>query len=624
MDVKSRWTAVALLCFCLPLAAQEPCQIFFPEQRVIGVREPAQYAKYPLPALPTPRTVANTPKQEPWYLTLDDAIRLALENARVVRVLAGVTAAPSGSTIYDPAIVNTSIDQQQAQFDPTLSNRSIFSVTESPSATLNPFFPQTSLILGSRVDEFRNEFGLSQRNPYGGQFSLNWVESIDRFNAPTGPFALNPQRNRFLELGYTQPLLQGASYEANVAPIVIARLNTERSFFQFKDNVQELVRSVIEGYWNLVQARTDVWARRIQVQSSEEQYQREKARLEQGRLANLGDVSQARVTYSRFRSNLISAENAVLNREIALRNLLGLPPDDGRQIIPTSSPIDQRRERDFNSLVQLAEERRPDIIELKIILEADEQRLIQARDQALPKLDAFANYRWNGLEGEMPNGDSISSRGGQFTSWNMGVNFSVPLGLRRERAVVREQELIIARDRANLEQGLHFAIHDVALTLRDLDVAYQQYLLLKETREAAYENLKLQLEEYRARRVIYLNVLQALTDWGDAVTAEAAALLGYNVALATLERKTGTVLETHGVVFYEERFGAAGPLGCKHPCFYPQALKPAGAPNLYPGRNEPAENYFDLRNPVQRAPGTPPPPAVPPMQRPTPPVTPPR
>ena len=35
---------------------------------------------------------------------------------------------------------------------------------------------------------------------------------------------------------------------------------------RYQDSVQEMVRGVIEAYWNLVQARVDVWARMIQVQ----------------------------------------------------------------------------------------------------------------------------------------------------------------------------------------------------------------------------------------------------------------------------------------------------------------------------------------------------------------------
>ena len=82
---------------------------------------------------------------------------------------------------------------------------------------------------------------------------------------------------------------------------------------------------------------------------------------------------------------------------------------------------------------------------------------------------------------------------------------------------------------------------------------------------------------------IFLNVLQAINDWGSAITSEARALTDYNVLLATLERQTGTILETHGLVFVEERFQAVGPLCHTHEMRdYPRDLKPTGEPTQYP------------------------------------------
>src|SRR5262249_30223177 len=158
---------------------------------------------------------------------------------------------------------------------------------------------------------------------------------------------------------------------------------------------------------------------------------------------------------------------------------------DGRLFVPTSAPTSQRAKVDWDALLKLIEQRRPDVVELKLILEADQQRMIVAQNQALPKLDAVALYRWNGLSGEMPSGKHVSSGFGEFTDYTVGINFSVPLGLRDGRAKVRQQSLLIVRDKANLEQGLHAAAHSIALTVRDLDNFYEQYLAFKETREAA-------------------------------------------------------------------------------------------------------------------------------------------
>jgi hypothetical protein len=107
-------------------------------------------------------------------------------------------------------------------------------------------------------------------------------------------------------------------------------------------------------------------------------------------------------------------------------------------------------------------------------------------------------------------------------------------------------------------------------------------------RDAARINVDRQFADFLAGRpTIYLNVLQAITDWGNAVSSENQALVLYNTELANLERETGTILESHGVRFWEERYRSVGPLG-RHftsPC-YPSAMSPgpnADRPSVAPG-----------------------------------------
>lgn len=597
---------IGIACAVTVSAREGP--IIFPEQRTIQFRDPACLPHVNIELSPMPRTVTHPQPTTPtWPLSLNDAIRIALENAQVIRILTGITATSSLQTIYDTAITNTTIDQEQARFDPILRQRTDFNRTELPGILADPIDLLRPRLIANRTDDARIETGINKTNVHGGIWDFSWIENPVRFSPGTG-ILLNPQNRGALALSYTQPLLQGGGSRVNQAPIVIARVNTERSYFQYKDSVQELVRGTIEAYWNLVFARTEVWARRIQLQQAQEAYEREQAR-KGAAMANLRDLSQSKVTYHQFRASLIAAEANVLNREAALRNILGMPPSDDRVIIPVSEPTNRLIPNNWNELTRLAEERRPDIIELKLILEADQIRLAVARNQALPRLDAVGLYRWNGLSGETTTmGEHVSSRPGQFTDWTLGLNFSVPLGLRQGRAGVRQQELIIARDRANLQQGVHAAVHEVALSVRELDNAYEQYLAYQATRTAAYENLTVQNAYFNVGQTFYLTVLQALNDWGSSVITEAQALINYNIALANLERRTGTILESHGLVFFEERNRAAGPFGVfGHGRCYPWAVPPAGETDRYPANpsGRAAENYFDLRNPAVReiAPG---------------------
>src|SRR5262249_42798311 len=113
---------------------------------------------------------------------------------------------------------------------------------------------------------------------------------------------------------------------------------------------------------------------------------------------------------------------------------------------------------------------------------------------------------------------------------------------------------------------------------------------------------------YETGKGIYLNLLQAVTDWGNAVSAEAQSLTLYNTELANLEKQTGTILETHGVHFFEERFGSIGPLGrlCK-PRDYPQAVAPGPNTERYPADTQPSEHSFDLKTPLLKSEELPPP-----------------
>ncbi|MBX3421353.1 MAG: TolC family protein [Pirellulaceae bacterium] len=586
---------LAAICLLSTVSAQEPWSCILPEQRCLELRSPTQLCRASIaPSLP-PATVADPQwDAQPMYLSLSDVINLSLQNMDVVRILTGVAANTTGRTVYDTAITNAGIDAARGRFDPTLFANNGWSRNNTPSAIPDPGDPTESLIVGNRFDRHSLNMGLSKRTVTGGIIDFGLLGTGTRLPGVVAP--LNPQINSSPAVQWTQPLLQGAGMAANQAPIVIARIDTERSYFQFKDAVQTHVQSVIQGYWQLVQARTELWARQQQVRQLEFAVKRAEDRVEVGD-ARLGELSQARVAYENFRAILLVAEANILAREAALRNVLGLEPYSGQRIIPTSPLVDEQLQIDWDQLMRLAEIQRPDIIELKLVLEADQQRLLLRNNEALPRLDALALYRWNGLEGTMPNGDTIAGSG--FDDWTLGVNFSVPIGLRSSRALLRQQELLIQRDQANLRQGLHQASHNLAINVRNLDLFYAQYRRYQEVRQAAQANLDQQLEIGNALEQ-FIVLLQAIVDWGNAVSNEALALVQFNSELAALERETGTILQSHGITFIEERFGSIGPLGrLALPVAYPRSVTPVGPVDRYPSGDQPSEQQFDLRNPLE-------------------------
>jgi outer membrane protein TolC len=486
-----------------------------------------------------------------------------------------------------------------------------------PIDPLDPLGPQQTVIGTTKTQNYNVTTGVAQRNLLGGTSQLQFGNDASRFSP--GVFPLNPQNRYATELSYTQPLLRGAGVLANRVPIVLARIDTERSFFQLRDSLQELIRSVIEAYWQVVFARTDVWAREIQVQQAEEAFARAEARF-RASMADITETSQARAALAQFRANLISSRANLLAREAALAGILGLPTAEPLALQPTTPPTSEQVPFDWNQVTEVAQIRRPDLIELKLILEADQQRLILARNQMQPSLDLVGLYRWNGLEGTTPEQNTLSTNGDQATDWTVGVNFSVPLFLRAERASVRSAELLLTRDRATLEQGVQTARQILANNFRNLDQFYAQYEAYTEAREAAKDNLERQFAAYQVGvEVIFLNVLQAISDWGNSVSLQAQALTQYNIELANLERETGTILETHAVFMFEDRYCSLGPLWIDHKRgrLYPRAIQPGENADRYAPGDGPSEQFFDLNDYPRRLPPTdeplpyPPPEALP-------------
>lgn len=525
-------------------------------------------------------------------LPLDEAVRITLNHAEVIRILNGVSAANSGQNIYETAIATTAIDNAVARFDPVFQANSAWRKTETAGIQFDPLNPLNALPDGSQSGGNDFTLQLQRQNRLGGtatmQFQNRW--QYNNFGA------LSRDNRPGLELEYTQPLLAGAGRAFNEAPIVIAQLSVDQSFFSFKGQVQQLVQGVISAYWSLVAARTELWAREKQVEQAKVAFDREEAQFRVG-LVDIGDVSQPRLALANFKANLVLAQANVIQREAALRNLLGLPPEDGQRLVPSTPPTRDRLEFQWVELVETAQRLRPDLIQLHLILMADQQRLLQADNLARPALNAQAIQSWNGLRGRALNGNTVSSQLNDNPNWTLGVTFEVPLGLRDSRATLRNRQLIITRDRANISQGLHQTEHDLATNVRSLDQLYAQYEAFKETRAAARQNLEVQFEEEKAGRVIFLNVLQAITNWGDAVSSEANALTQYNSSLASLEEATGTILDTHGVVFSEERYASIGPGGRKfEDACYPKSLSPQENRARYENGSQPSEEAFDLED----------------------------
>ncbi|WZO97928.1 TolC family protein [Isosphaeraceae bacterium EP7] len=560
----------------------------------------------PLPKVAKPRTTNDPEAEELWPMSLEEAIRIGLDNSEVIRVIslgaqgipvsgfeptplnngagAGVASSLGAGqlqTVYDPAIQETQIAQALSTFDAQLSTNLFYGKSFTP---LNNGIAAGTISAGARYPIlFQQDTGqlqstLQKRTATGSvlqiQHNINFAYTNSPINVYPSAYTTNTQ------LQITQPLLGGTAQnpsglEANRAPIVIARLNADAAVWRFKAEVMAHVRSIEQQYWALSQQHVQLWSREAAVTLGEEILRREQAELEVGR-GTIANVAEARQQLEQFRLNLVTATSDVITTERQLRNILGLPPADNRRIIPVTPPNEARVEPDWESSLAQMISFQPDIVTQQLVVRLSELQLLLARNQLLPVLNLNALYQFNGLgqslsksEGVMtgsslkaidPRISALQRAAGlpaqpgnynNFETWQVGLTFQMPLGFRGPLANTRSAQYSLLRQRAYLQQIVHQTTHSLARFFLEVDANYKQFRTARNVREAAAERLDAQRAFYEEGRILIDRYLDAVSQYANAVATEAQYKTSYNTSIVALEEAKGTLLAYNNIAVAE-------------------------------------------------------------------------
>jgi len=553
---------VIFACGCLPATrvpiarVEDPVVVPGLHQSDENQTEP-KLVELRVPELEPPRTPSRPEAPHLEQLTLEDAVRHALLNSTVVRATLGVRPGSTGSTRYDQAIAETNVQTAEAVFDPQFFVNMFWTRTDEPTGvTFGPGIP-----VPNERDQATFTSSLTKRLVTGGTVNVQYITSYLFF--PRGAFfgGLNPQYRTSVEFSLTQPLLRNGGVDFNRAPIIVARLQSDQSYWQWKQNLLALVRSVETAYWNLYAAHVALRAIERVIPLAAEVVRVEEARLETGQ-AIPADVAQAETTLAQLRQQRERALATVLQREAELRNLLGLPPNDDRRIVPADRPPQAPVELDWQAAVAAAVEHRPDIARQRLAVRIAELQMTIAQNALEPQLDLRALWRINGLGQKLDDAIDLLTDN-DFHDWELGFTFSFPVGFREASARWRQARLGYSRQVALLNESVHQAVHEVADLVREAETLYAEYLAARSRQEAAarwvdgararFENPVAQVPGQQSAYLIALQVyLQALQSWANA-TSEAARLLAqYHITLARLEEAKGTLLELYNIRTAEE------------------------------------------------------------------------
>ncbi len=569
---------------------------------VPNVFGPYTSLRIPAPNLTNSPRVDQLVKEGKLYLSVQDAIELALENnldinvARynpqladtdilrtkaggVARGLAGTGTAsalgitPTGS--FDPIVTaNLSWDRRTIPFNNIVT-------TGIPSVTA-----QTS----------QGNFVYSQAFKTGTSLSLTWN---NQRQSSTSRFLLfNPALGSTVQYSFTQHLLNGFGIGHNTRFIRIAKNNRHISDSLLKQQIITTLSSVLNQYWDLVTFREQVKVAEHALQLAEKLYQDNKRQVEIGTLAPI-EVVRAESEVARTRQDLIVAQTALQQQQTLLKNSLSKTIMDATlaevEIVPTDAPAIPRTPEviPYQDAVQQAWKMRPEIEQSLTDLKNRDLTLRGTRNALLPSLDLVGVYGGQGLSGDSlltsftpttfasgnpvvdANGNPIPgnfvpvvtagtttvlsqiNRGlsqawtqafhGNFPQYTVALSLSIPI---RNRSAQADNARAVIEER-QAEIRLQQLRNQVAVEVRNAQIAQEQNRARVEAaqkaRILAEQTLDAEQKRYALGASTIFLVIQAQRDLSTAQGVELRATSDFMKSRVELDRALGRTLDAYHV-----------------------------------------------------------------------------
>jgi len=381
------------------------------------------------------------------YLSIDDAVALALENnldidiarynlniadtdylraksgANILGVNAGIvqntpgggvgglggtvgsgtggtTVAPSGVGTGTNGLVSSTlgIGSTITSFDPVVTSTLQFDKDDTESTTVESPVP----VVGQNT--YTANFAYTQGFQWGTALSVGFNNSHIATNS--SETLLTPEVSSNFQFRITQNLLQGFGSLPNLRFIRIAKNNREISDVAFRLQIITTVDQIEDMYWDLVYAYENV-----RVQQEALAYA-QKALTDTKQQAKVGtappiQVASAQSTVSTDEQNLILAQNNLELEKLLVKNALSRSIEDPTlaeaDVIPTSTMQVPQEEAvvPTQDLINEALAHRAELAESRIDLNSRDLSSKAVRNAMLPTLDAFAYYGGSGVGGNL-------------------------------------------------------------------------------------------------------------------------------------------------------------------------------------------------------------------------------
>lgn len=286
-----------------------------------------------------------------------------------------------------------------ASYDPTITGTVGAEHQTTPLASLTIYGTPSLQLNTGQVN-----VGYLQAFPTGTSISVQFNNNRQTNNSPF--FNLSPVLSSIYRVSFQQQLLAGFGFGPNLRYLRIANNNRKISDIAFKDQVITTVTQIENIYWDLVNAYEQAQVSEQSLAFAQQSFDTAKKQLQLESIPEM-DVMRAEAEVSRRDQDLTVARTTLQLQELLVKNALTKRLDDpvleAMPVIPTdhleskAEPISQA----VQDLIARALHDRPELAESDVDLVNRQISNKAARNALLPSLSLVGFYGGSGLGGPL-------------------------------------------------------------------------------------------------------------------------------------------------------------------------------------------------------------------------------
>jgi outer membrane protein len=488
------------------------------------------------------------------HLRLQDAVLLALENNTNIRIDETQVEAQKFSLLgaykpFDP-LIQSSANISRLSYS---GYTQLQGVGDNNSAALNT--------LSQTVQASYTQTFITGTNIFAGINS-------NRNSTNSDFYFLNPYVNSTLTLQFTQPLLRNFGRFANNAPIIIARRALQQSRSSFEAQVNDAILQVVTQYWTVVQARGSFDVEQKSLALAESSYQHDKRALELGALPPL-DIYRSQSEVAARRLQAIQSEYVLKQAQEAFRLTIGVDQDPTLaalelDLVEKPEPEGEIEDVDPAAVLEKALAARPEIAAANDALANDETGIRLAHNALEPDLSLSGFYQSSGIGGNQYNLNTgqLIATGGLGASYSQLFGFGFPgyggtltlnLPLRNRAAKANLGTALVARrhDLYSSRITREEIVRQVTDAVHLMEEAKLTLAAGKTSLDLAQKSLAADQRKYELGAETNFFVLDSQTKLAQSELDLLQTQINYQIARATLDRATGSLLEPYHVQIAE-------------------------------------------------------------------------